>query len=614
MKILIYGSEGWIGKQIINYLDNINIEYIKGLSRVDNIEQLEKEIINVNPTHVLSLIGRTHGKIDNKDYPTIDYLEQEGKLVENIRDNLYSPLNLALITQKHYIHFTYLGTGCIFDYDDEHPFGQEINGFTEKSLPNFFGSSYSIVKGFTDRIMHMFPILNLRIRMPINSDNNPRNFITKIINYDKICNISNSMSVLPELIPIIIDLMRNHYKGTVNLTNPGLVSHNEILEMYREIVDPDFEWVNFSIEEQNNILESKRSNNYLDTSLLQKLYPNVKNIKDSIRDCLVNYPKLKKEKVNYYFPNNYSTNLLITNGFSYIGSNFINYIFDTHHKINIYNIDTNTENLEENCIKSEIVNSKRYKLIKGNTYSEDLINYILNEFNINYVVNFATKLKDNILETYILLESCRKYNKIIKFIHVSNDEIYNDINIESNNTELSIYSMNYSKPKFGAELVAHTYYNSFKMPIIIIKSNNVYNLEQYSEISTPSNLEQIEDNIKHVEKIEEEFEEKKEQIMQQNIDIINNIIRIEELGIEYFNIYMYRCFNRDLNYMTDEQLVEHFKTHGYYEKRLYTLDLPDDFDPNEYKNLNSDLSNLNDFELKVHYILHKDSENRKYKI
>jgi hypothetical protein len=46
-----------------------------------------------------------------------------------------------------------------------------------------------------------------------------------------------------------------------------------------------------SIEEQDKILKSKRSNNHLDTTLLQELYPTVKNIKDSVRECLEKYQK-----------------------------------------------------------------------------------------------------------------------------------------------------------------------------------------------------------------------------------------------------------------------------------------------------------------------------------
>jgi 3,5-epimerase/4-reductase len=289
MKLLIYGSNGWIGNQFIDILKNNNIEYVIGLERAENQINLEQEISNTdtNITHVMSFIGRTHGSIGDKEYTTIDYLEQSGKLKENIRDNLYSPLSIALICQKYNIHYTYLGTGCIFEYDEVHPFEKEVNGFTEEATPNFFGSSYSVVKGYTDRLMHLLPnVLNVRIRMPITSCFSKRNFITKITTYEKVCSVANSMTVLPELLPLMLDMAKNGITGTVNLTNPGLITHNEILEMYKEIVNPNFTWKNFTIEEQNNILAAGRSNNYLDTNRLEQLYPNVLNIKDSVRKCL----------------------------------------------------------------------------------------------------------------------------------------------------------------------------------------------------------------------------------------------------------------------------------------------------------------------------------------
>jgi len=291
-KILIYGSNGWIGSQFKKFLrENTKYIIIDGLVRLDNMEELGKEIKEVLPSHIIGFTGRTHGKIGDKVYSTIDYLEEEGKLVDNIRDNLQGPLNLSIISKKMGIHYTYLGTGCIFEYDLGHPFGKEVNGFTEECKPNFFGSSYSIVKGFTDKLLHNFEesVLNLRIRMPITEDNNPRNFISKITKYSKICSIPNSMTVLPDFYPIILDLMEKDFKGTLNLTNPGLISHNEMLEMYKEIVDKDFTWENFSIEEQDTILASKRSNNFLDTSKLEEMYPEVLGIKDSVRKILLEY-------------------------------------------------------------------------------------------------------------------------------------------------------------------------------------------------------------------------------------------------------------------------------------------------------------------------------------
>ena len=305
MKVLVYGSKGWIGGQFIEVLESKNIDYNCGNSRVDDIEDVKNEIDIVSPTHVVSFIGRTHGKICEKEYTTIDYLEQEGKLVENIKDNLFSPLVLANICMQKNIHFTYLGTGCIFKFDEEHPFGKEENGFKEESLPNFFGSSYSVVKGFTDRLMNFYnnSVLNLRIRMPITGKYNARNFITKITNYEKICSVPNSMTVLPELLPMVLDMMVNKVTGTMNLTNRGLISHNEILEMYKEIVDPNFTWKNFSQEEQRKILAADRSNNYLDTTRLEFLYPNINNIKTAIKNCLIEYkntiPEINLKNKNY---------------------------------------------------------------------------------------------------------------------------------------------------------------------------------------------------------------------------------------------------------------------------------------------------------------------------
>jgi 3,5-epimerase/4-reductase len=290
MKFIIYGHNGWIGKMMCTLLEKEGIDFVGSKCRANNIQDLEKELKEVSPTHIMSFIGRTHGTTeDGKVYTTIDYLEQKGKLFENVRDNLFSPMCLALLAQKNNIHFTYLGTGCIFDYDDVHNFGNEETGFTEEDNPNYFGSSYSIVKGFTDQLMHLCSgnTLNLRIRMPIIDKKEPRNFISKITTYERVCSVPNSMTVLDDLLPVALDMAINNQTGTFNFTNEGLISHNEILEMYREIVDPGFTWKNFTIEEQATILAAGRSNNCLDTNKLTSLYPDLKNIKDSVRDTLV---------------------------------------------------------------------------------------------------------------------------------------------------------------------------------------------------------------------------------------------------------------------------------------------------------------------------------------
>ena len=280
---VVFGHYGWIGQQVVNILRGRGHTVHLPSIRAEDASAVSTYLLEIRPDHVISLIGRTHGE----GFSTIDYLEQKGKLVENLRDNLYAPFVLAQICGNLGIHFTYMGTGCIFTYKEDGEYQ-----FTEEDDPNFFGSSYSVVKGFTDRMMRQIPyVLNVRIRMPITAEVHPRNFITKITSYAKICSIPNSMTVLPELLPIMIDVAEKRAVGTINLTNPGVISHNEILTMYKEIVDPSFTWENFTQEEQRHVLLSERSNNHLDTSRLQKLAPQVKSVHESIRDILVQMKK-----------------------------------------------------------------------------------------------------------------------------------------------------------------------------------------------------------------------------------------------------------------------------------------------------------------------------------
>jgi len=519
MKILIFGGKGWIGQQFIillmkNKYKDHSIFLAK--SRPENFHDLENEILNVNPSHVVSFVGRTHGTINNKKIKTIDYLEHKDKLKENLRDNLFAPLQLAYLCEQKNIHLTYMGTGCIFKYDSDHQICNLKQGFKEIDIPNFFGSQYSTVKGYTDRIMKLFSknILNLRIRMPITNKYHERNFITKITNYEYICSLENSMSVLPTLLPIMIDLMDKAYSGTLNFTNPGYITHNQILNHYKEIVDPSFTWKNFTKEKQDEILLSDRSNNYLDTKQLEELYPNIPNIKDAVIECLHDYKldyltQAKKPKIIYT-----PKNLLITGGCGFIGSNFINYFSNKYPDIKIINLDALHYCSNKNNIHSEIRNSKNYEFIKGNINSIDLLDHILNKYQIDSVIHFAAQshvqnsftdsikyTNDNVLGTHNLLEACKIYNKIKKFIHVSTDEVYGESmisknEIQKNENNILCPTNPYAATKAAAELIAQSYQSSFNFPIVITRGNNVFGENQYPEKLIPKFIKLLKNNQK----------------------------------------------------------------------------------------------------------------------
>ena len=514
MHVLVFGAQGWIGGQFTRLLTESRIKWSQARVRADDTGATRAAVCESGATHVASFIGRTHGP----GYSTIDYLEQDGKLRENIRDNLFAPLNLALACKEVGVHFTYLGTGCIFKFDEDHP---EIDkeGFTEEALPNFFGSSYSTVKGFTDRLMPLLSdtVLNLRIRMPITGEQNARNFITKITTYENICSIPNSMSVLPDLLPLVIKMMEQGTTGTVNLTNPGLISHNEILEMFKEIVDPAFTWENFSLEEQRKILAGDRSNNRLDTAKLEGMFPEVKPIRVAVREMLERYKSSYAPRAPAPLPPPPEPigHLLVTGGAGFIGSNFLNLFCQENPGVQVTNVDALYYCANEQNVDSSIRSSSNYRFVQLNLQGYDDVVELVKNTCVTHVIHFAAQshvqssftdsrryTQDNVVGTHNLLEAMRLHNPHLrKFIHVSTDEVYGESMLgegESSKTEQSVLCPTnpYAATKAAAELIAQSYHHSFGMPIVITRGNNVYGPNQYPEKVIPRFISQLQQGKK----------------------------------------------------------------------------------------------------------------------
>ncbi|KAJ6714544.1 hypothetical protein OIU85_026084 [Salix viminalis] len=248
LKFLIYGRTGWIGGLLGKLCQSQGIDFSYGSGRLENRPSLEADLVAVNPTHVFNAAGVT-GR------PNVDWCESHK--VETIRTNVAGTLTLADVCREKGL---------------------------EEDTPNFIGSFYSKTKAMVEDLLRNYEnVCTLRVRMPISSDlANPRNFITKITRYEKVVNIPNSMTILDELLPISIEMAKRNLTGIYNFTNPGVVSHNEILEMYRDYIDPDFTWKNFTLEEQSKVIVAPRSNNELDAAKLKQEFPELLPIKESL--------------------------------------------------------------------------------------------------------------------------------------------------------------------------------------------------------------------------------------------------------------------------------------------------------------------------------------------
>lgn len=265
MIFLIYGSRGWIGGMMARLCADAGHTVVSGESRLENYPDVLAELQRVAPDRVLNCAGIT-GR------PNVDWCEDNKG--QTLLVNVCGTINLLQACAVSGVHLTNYASGCIYSGGP----------FDETDEPNFEGSTYSFTKCFVDRcVKRAYPdVCHLRLRMPISDALDERSFVTKITRYAKVVDVPNSMSVLSDLLPLSLDMATRGVRGTFNLVNPGVISHNEILALYREIVDPDFTWTNFTLEEQAEILKAPRSNCAISSSKLQSMYP-VPDIHTSMR-------------------------------------------------------------------------------------------------------------------------------------------------------------------------------------------------------------------------------------------------------------------------------------------------------------------------------------------
>ena len=193
--------------------------------------------------------------------------------------------------------------------------------------------------------------------------------------------------------------------------------------------------------------------------------------------------------------------ILVTGGSGFIASHLVDRLISLgHFVVNLDKLDycsyDNTKSVEG-----------KYKFIQGNICNKELVWFILNEYSINVIFHLAAQTHvdnsfhnstlftlDNVVGTHNLLECVRELNSakgnvIERFIHMSTDEVYGEVKAdEFERTETSLLKPTnpYSATKAGAELLASAYYHSFKLPVTIVRCNNVFGPHQYPEKVIPS--------------------------------------------------------------------------------------------------------------------------------
>lgn len=190
------------------------------------------------------------------------------------------------------------------------------------------------------------------------------------------------------------------------------------------------------------------------------------------------------------------TNVLVTGGAGFIGSNFVKYMVNKYSEYNIINLDAltycgNLENLKD------IENKDNYSFVRGDIRDKSIVDDLVEK--CDYVINFAAEshvdrsindpeifIKSNVLGTQVLLNAAKEF-EVKKYIQISTDEVYGTLGESGYFTEKSPLQPNspYSASKAGGDLITRAYYETFGLPLNITRCSNNYGPYQFPEKLIP---------------------------------------------------------------------------------------------------------------------------------
>jgi dTDP-4-dehydrorhamnose reductase len=276
-KILIIGN-GFLGRKCAAAWP----EAILSDRIITSVKDAEDLLDEYKPDSVLNAAGIV-GK------PNVDWCETHQ--LETIAGNTTLPIMIAEACQNKGVYLLHMGTGCVF-----YGYSSDPNGWKESDFGNPL-AVYTRSKYAADLVLSTLPNVGIaRIRMPIDWQSSPANLIDKLASYKRVIDVINSVTVVEDMIGVFKQLLEKQAAGIFHVTNPGAIKHTEILEMYKEIVDPDHtnEWITEQELVMTGLAKKTRSNTILQSGNLEKLGITMRPVKEAVRDTLKKYSQIKK--------------------------------------------------------------------------------------------------------------------------------------------------------------------------------------------------------------------------------------------------------------------------------------------------------------------------------
>ena len=290
--IYLLGGTGYVGQEFQAQLRARNIAY-KNISRYEFDYNEPNRLYNAlsidKPEFLINCAGYT-GK------PNVDACELDK--ANCLRGNAVLPGIIADACKKLNIPWGHVSSGCIYTSS-----GQvwRSNGWTEEDKPNFTFRSkggcswYSGTKGLGEEVLANYDNVYIwRLCIPFNNINNPRNYLSKLMNYNTLLDATNSLSELNEFVSACLDSYLNKIPyGIYNVTNPGKVTTKEVIELINKykIVDKGFKFFKDESEFMQIAAKTPRSNCVLDSSKILNAGIRLTEVHEALDKALSNWVK-----------------------------------------------------------------------------------------------------------------------------------------------------------------------------------------------------------------------------------------------------------------------------------------------------------------------------------
>jgi dTDP-4-dehydrorhamnose reductase len=264
--IYLLGGSGYVGHAYQSLLRRKSIPY-RSLSRSEldytDLESLRSALLSDRPEFLINAAGYT-GK------PNVDACELHK--AECLLGNAVLPGVVAEACEAAEVPWGHVSSGCIYSGD-----GPSGSGFTERDTPNFTFRSdncsfYSGTKGLGEEVLEGHNnVFVWRLRIPFDSVDSPRNYLTKLMRYNKLLEVTNSISELQEFAEATLACWSNRVPfGTYNVTNPGKISTHEVVEaiLRSGVCSKEYAYFSSEAEFMSTVAKTPRSNCVLDPSKL----------------------------------------------------------------------------------------------------------------------------------------------------------------------------------------------------------------------------------------------------------------------------------------------------------------------------------------------------------